>query len=91
MKIKFLKWIILFLFIVMCVPYILYFLNFSGTFQGNNQNWANFGNFIGGIITSVFSFASFIILFINYVYDKEKVNKDRAIEYLKHVIYYFEI
>lgn len=76
----------------MCVPYILYFINFSGLLPGSDQNWANFGSFIGGVITSVFSFASFIILFTNYISDKEKVNKERTIEYLKHVnTFYFGV
>jgi len=92
LKIKYLKLAIPFLFVALVVPYILYFLNFSGSLHSNEQSWANFGNFIGGVITSVFSFASFLILFINFIYDKEKVNKERTIEYLKHVnIFYSEI
>jgi len=92
LKIKYLKLAIPFLFVAMVVPYILYFINFSGSLHGNEQSWANFGNFIGGVITSVFSFTSFLILFINFIYDKEKVNKDRTIEYLKHVnIFYADI
>jgi len=68
----------------MCAPYILYFINFSGLLPGNDQNWANFGSFIGGVITSVFSFASFVILFTNYIFDKENITKIEILQ--KHLV-----
>jgi len=76
----------------MLVPFVLYFITFFGVLSDNDQNWANFGSFIGGIVTSVFSFASFIILISNFVLDRNKINKDRTIEYLKYTnIYASEI
>ena len=60
-------------------------MTFFGTLSGDDQNWANFGSFIGGVVASVFSFTSFIILLLNFIFDRDKINKERCIEYLKHV------
>lgn len=85
MKIRYLKWIILLSFVIMIIPFVLYFITFFGVLSDNDQNWANFGSFIGGIISSIFSFASFVILISNFISDRDRVNKERCIEYLKHV------
>jgi hypothetical protein len=84
MKIKYIKWIIIMAFIVMAIPFFLYFKTFFGSLSNNDQNWANFGSYIGGLISSIFSFASFIILILNFIYDRDTINKSRTIEYLKH-------
>jgi hypothetical protein len=85
MKIRNLKWIILLLFFITAIPYFLYFITFYGSLSDNDQNWSNFGSFIGGVISSIFSFASFLLLLSNFIFDRDKVNKERCIEYLKYV------
>jgi uncharacterized membrane protein len=85
MKIRKLKWIILLLFFITAIPFFLYFVTFSGPLSDNDQNWSNFGGFIGGVISSIFSFASFLLLLLNFIFDRDKVNKERCIEYLKYV------
>jgi hypothetical protein len=84
MKIRYLKWIIIMAFFIMTIPFFLYFKTFFGSLSNNDQNWANFGSYIGGLISSIFSFASFIILISNFIYDRDAINKSRTIEYLKH-------
>jgi hypothetical protein len=69
----------------MVIPFILYFITFFGVLSENDQNWANFGSFIGGIVSSIFSFASFVIIISNFIFDRDRINKDRCIEYLKYV------
>jgi hypothetical protein len=78
-------WILLIASLIMLFPLTLYFITFFGTLSKNDQNWANFGAFLGGTISSIFAFANFIILFTNYVFEKIKINKERCIEYLKCV------
>jgi len=82
---KYTIYVVLIAFFVMLFPLILYFVTFFGTLSRDDQNWANFGAFLGGTISSIFAFASFIILFSNYIFEKIKINKDRCIEYLKCV------
>jgi hypothetical protein len=69
----------------MIIPFVLYFVTFYGSLSENDQNWANFGSFIGGIVSSIFAYASFVILISNFIFDRDKVNKERCIEYLKYV------
>lgn len=68
------------------VPFFLYFLNFHN-FSNNNQDWANFGSYIGGVVSSVFSYLSFfIVLIVFYTTKKENDNKEieeRIFKYLE--------
>jgi hypothetical protein len=79
-------------FVVMSIPYILYFSQFAGYLSTNDENWANFGSFIGGIVSSLFSFISFLAVLYTLLVEKQKKYIEIHIEYLKHMdTFNFEI
>ena len=67
------------------MPFFLYFLNFHN-FSSNTQDWANFGSYIGGVVSSTFSCLSFcVVLTVFYKTKKENDNKEieeRIFKYL---------
>ncbi len=62
--------------VVFIVPVTMYFMTFTGGISDNDQNWANFGTFIGGVITSVFSYISFILVLYTFLKSNEDKKKD---------------
>jgi len=66
-------------FIFMITPFIIYFVNFNGEISGDDQNWANFSTFVGGITSSLFSFMSFLMIYFTLIQNRE-LNKEDEIE-----------
>jgi hypothetical protein len=56
-------------------PFMLYFLVFNSGFSNDNNSWGNFGSYIGGLISSVFSFASLLAV----LYSFNRSNKDKLV------------
>lgn len=68
------------------LPFLFYFFYFHNGLSPNDQNWANFGTFVGGIITSVFSFTSFILVL--YMYSRSIEDKradEKTTLFFKHL------
>ncbi|HEJ6919504.1 hypothetical protein I5M85_17400 [Serratia marcescens] len=68
-----------FLFFIAISPILSYGLKFGFNIKnisGQNANWAAFGSFIGGIYSSIFSFASVLILSITLYLTREN-NKEQ--------------
>lgn len=59
--------------LIILIPFILYLSKFNGRLSVNNQDWANFGSFYGGIVSSIFAALSFIIVLI--IFSNEIQNK----------------
>jgi hypothetical protein len=72
-------------FLALITPFCIYFYFFNGPISNEDANWANFGTFIGGILSSIFSFTSFIVLIYTLLQDKETKRKEIYFEYLKLV------
>lgn len=58
------------------IPIIMYSHYISGEISHKNQDWAAFGSFIGGLYSSVFSFASVAIL-VYSLYLTQKNSKEQ--------------
>ena len=54
-------------------PFVLYFTVFNNGFSDDHYSWGSFGSYIGGLISSVFSFASFLAI----LYSFNRSNKDK--------------
>jgi hypothetical protein len=63
--------------ITFIIPFAFYLLFLHGPISSNDQNWANFGSYIGGIVSPVFSFLSFIIVLIIYYQSNEDKKEDQ--------------
>ncbi|MBN5405209.1 hypothetical protein JY536_03010 [Serratia marcescens] len=59
------------------IPVITYWVNFGGELSNKNSDWAAFGSFIGGVYSSIFSFASVLVLSVT-LYLTQKNNKEQA-------------
>ncbi|WP_047609170.1 hypothetical protein [Rahnella aquatilis] len=51
-------------FLIALIPIVLYFSTFNNSLSNDNQVWGAFGSFIGGIYSSLFGFASAVVLII---------------------------
>jgi hypothetical protein len=85
MNINTLKIIVILSFFALLTPFCFYFYYFNGPISFEDSSWANFGTFIGGILSSIFSFSSFVLLVYTLLQDKETKRKDMYTQYLKHV------
>ena len=64
--------VIVFSFLSFTTPLIIYLIHFNNGFSSLNEDWGNFGSFYGGIISSVFSFISFLaLLYTIYIQQTE--------------------
>lgn len=52
-------------------PYFLYFMEFNNGFSGDSKSWGDFGSYIGGCISSIFSFASFVMVLHMFFTEKD--------------------
>jgi hypothetical protein len=55
-------------------PLVAYFLIFHGALSANDQSWAAFGSYLGGVVGTVFGYGSFLIVL--YTYGRSEQDKD---------------
>lgn len=79
--------------IAVCTPLILYFLIFAHptelNLSANDDNWANFGSFIGGTVGSILSGLAFIGIYKTYQLQNlqlQQANNQRRSEDLQRLI-----
>jgi hypothetical protein len=65
-------------FFLFVVPFIFYIVFFSGPIISDDQKWANFGTYFGGVVSPVFTFLSFIVVILVY-YESNEDKKDETI------------
>ena len=83
---KKLKIVIIIASLLFLLPFIIYLLEFNGGLSDIVSNWGDFGSYIGGLVSAIFSFASFtmvvVIFFQNIEYRERDVFENRVIQYL---------
>lgn len=65
------------LLIIALIPIALYLSIFNHSLSHDNQTWGAFGSFIGGVYSSLFGFASAIILIIT-LYEMRSFNREQT-------------
>mgnify|MGYP000897106573 CR=1 FL=1 len=66
--------------IVLCIiiftgPFIFYFSVFSNGVSNDYNSWGSFGSYVGGVVSSIFSFASFLAVLYSFnLSNKEKIS-----------------
>ncbi len=74
--------------IVFLMPFVVYFIYFNGGVSNIDQAWANFGSFIGGIGSTIFSFAGFIAVISTFNIQKKDKEEEKA---MANIFKYLEL
>jgi hypothetical protein len=79
---------LLFCITVFSIPFIIYFSMFSNGLSDDHNYWGSFGSYIGGLVSSIFSFASFLAVLYSFNRsEKEKYMLDEE----KRIFQYLEL
>jgi hypothetical protein len=72
--------------LLVVVPMLLYFLVFHGALSSNDQNWAAFGLYFGGVVGTVFGYGSFLIVLFTYGRSEvDRTNDRREMFFFKYL------
>jgi len=74
--------------IVFLMPFVVYSIYFNGGVSNIDQAWANFGSFIGGIGSTIFSFAGFIAVISTFNIQKKDNEEEKA---MANIFKYLEL
>jgi len=62
---------------VFLTPFFVYFINFNDGFAEDQNYWGAFGSYIGGLVSSIFSFLSFIALLYTISNSKKELQQTK--------------